>query len=61
MQAILQGVRPTEPTETTTLGFTDGLWWMVENCWMQDREMRPDVKALLNSLNHAYGAWDTRL
>ena len=61
MQAILQGVQPTKPAEATTLGFTDRLWWTVENCWLQDREMRPDVEALLQDLRNAAWAWDTRL
>ena len=61
MQAILQGVRPTKPAEAVALGFTDGLWWTVENCWMPDREIRPDVRALLHNLTNAAWAWETGL
>lgn len=61
MSAILKGIRPDKPDTATTLGFTDGLWWIVECCWMTDREMRPDVGTVLCQLAHAAWAWDRRL
>jgi hypothetical protein len=58
--SILEGTRPTQPAELAALGFTDGLWWIVECCWMEDREMRPGVKTVLASLTDAAWAWDMR-
>lgn len=58
--AIGEGVRPGEPDEAATLGFTDGLWWIVECCWMEERDIRPNVKAILLHLTHAASAWDKR-
>jgi len=58
--AVLSGMRPSKPDAATTLGFTDGLWWSVECCWLEDRDARPDVKAVLDHLTHAAWAWDKR-
>ena len=59
--AVLEGIRPSKPDAAATLGFTDGLWWTVECCWMADRDTRPDVKTVLSQLTHAAWAWDRRL
>ena len=61
MQMILEGIRPSKPEEATALGFTDGLWGIVERCWSADRNTRPDVKTVLSHLTHAAWAWDGRL
>ena len=58
--AILDGVRPSKPDAAATLGFTDGLWWDVKCCWLEDPSARPDVKMMLGQLNHAAWAWDRR-
>jgi len=58
--AIAEGLRPKKPDGAATLGFTDALWWTVESCWLEDREARPDVKAVLEHLTHAAWAWDKR-
>ena len=58
VNAILNGVRPRKPHPAINLGFTDGLWRIMERCWMVDRDARPDVKAILSQLNHAAWAWD---
>jgi len=54
---ILEGVRPKKPPEATNFGFTDGLWKIVERCWSEDRDARPDVKAILSQLNYAAWTW----
>jgi len=61
MQATVNGVSPRKPDAASTLGFTDGLWWTLECCWMTDRDVRPDVQAVLSQLAHAAWAWDRRL
>ena len=58
--AIIDGERPSKPDAAATLGFTDGLWWTVECCWLEDRGARPDVKTVLDQLTHAAWAWDKR-
>lgn len=60
MYAILTGVQPSKPDAATTLGFTDGLWWTIECCWMSDRSVRPDVGTVLSQLTHAAWAWERR-
>ena len=58
VNAILDGVRPRKPHLAITLGFTDGLWKIMERCWMVERDARPDVKAIISQLNHAAWTWD---
>jgi len=57
---IIEGGRPSKPDVAVTLGFTDGLWWTLRDCWLEDRNERPDVKAVLTQLTHAAWAWDRR-
>jgi hypothetical protein len=40
IQAILEGVRPNKPDSAAALGFTDGLWWILQSCWEADRGLR---------------------
>lgn len=60
MQAIIDGRKPGKPAEAVKLGFTDGLWWVVDCCWSRDRDMRPDVGMVLSRLTDAAWAWDMR-
>lgn len=57
MVKILGGVRPEKPPSAAKFGFTDGLWKVVERCWSEDRDARPDVKAILSQLHYAAWAW----
>ena len=58
--AILRGVRPKKPRAAGGLGFTDGLWGIVERSWVVDTIARPDVKTMLHHLTHAASAWNRR-
>ena len=60
VNAIIEGVRPAQPEEAARLGFTEGLWRAVEQCWLGDRSARPDVEDILPFLNDATIYWDTR-
>ena len=60
IQAITEGTRPSRSVDAATLGFTDGLWWIVSCCWLPDRDMRPDVGTVLSRLTDATWAWDMR-
>lgn len=57
MTSILKGERPRKPRSAANLGFTDGLWKVMERCWIADRDARPDVGAVLSQLNHAAWTW----
>jgi len=60
MYAIMKGKRPPEPEGAGALGFTKGLWKIIERCWLADANKRPDVKGVLFQLNHATWAWDRK-
>lgn len=60
VEAVITGVRPKKPHAAESLGFTDGLWRIVQRSWMVDPEARPDVKALLFHLSHAASTWSRK-
>ena len=60
MVTVMRGVRPKKPLAADNLGFTDGLWKVVERSWMADADARPDVKAMLYHLTHAASTWNRR-
>jgi len=60
VEAIIKGERPKMPHTTDSLGFTDGLWRIVERSWMVDTDARPDVKAVLYHLSLAASTWNRR-
>lgn len=60
VQAIIEGRKPGKPAEATELGFTHGLWWTVDSCWLRERDMRPNVGLVLSRLTDAAWAWDMR-
>lgn len=60
MVAVVRGVRPKRPDAADSLGFTDGLWRVVERSWMADADARPDVKVMLYHLTHAASTWNRR-
>ena len=60
MFSILEGVRPQKPDVAESLGFTNELWGMVEHCWLEGPDERPEVGEILHCLERAAQAWDTR-
>ena len=50
---IMKGTRPAKPEDAGNLGFTNGLWEIVERCWLADRNGRPTLRAVLSSLGEA--------
>jgi serine/threonine protein kinase len=47
MRKVIEGERPERPEGA---GFTDGLWRMLEQCWLPSPKNRPTVEAVLESL-----------
>ena len=60
MLNILEGRRPQKPEAAESLDFTDELWRMVERCWRENRDERPEVREVLRCLESAAQAWDVR-
>jgi len=59
-EAVYRGVRPKKPHEADSLGFTYGLWGILERSWMVDVDARPDVKTVVYHLSHAASNWNRR-
>ena len=45
--AIMRGERPPRPVHP---GFTDGLWELMQRCWSQESNLRPDTPEILQVL-----------
>ena len=60
MEEVMKGVRPGKPEDAASLGFTCGLWEVVELCWLADRDARPTLSAVLSCLSEAAPGWDDR-
>lgn len=60
LTAVIRGMRPEKPYAAEGLGFTDGVWRVIERSWVVDVDARPDVKTILHHLNHAASVWNRR-
>ncbi|KAF9643944.1 kinase-like protein [Thelephora ganbajun] len=60
IHAIMRGDRPQKPERAEGLGFTRGLWEIIQRCWIVDANERPDVKDVSLQLNHAEWSWNKR-
>ena len=60
MREIMRGRRPAKPENATSLGFTGGLWEIVERCWSADTDARPTLQAVLSCLSEAASSWGDR-
>lgn len=55
---VMSGIRPERPTDASLLGLSDVVWQVVRTCWIQERDERPTVAAVLQCLNKATRYWD---
>ena len=47
MLAVLSGDRPSKPENAEAIGMTDAVLSLLEECWKEDRSMRPDISNIL--------------
>jgi serine/threonine protein kinase len=47
---VIDGERPTKPNNAERIGFGDGTWELVEECWIADSTKRPRIKRVLTHL-----------
>lgn len=56
---VLQGTKPSKPTNATELGISDNVWGLLEDCWQTERQLRPPVKNVLERVKLAASACGT--
>lgn len=44
MFSIVNGARPPRPDNSTTIGLSDPLWDLLQDCWNGDRSQRPQMQ-----------------
>ena len=54
---VLKGKRPTRPRGAKGRWFTDGIWSVLECCWMPSPGDRPMVKDVLDRLEEVSSSW----
>lgn len=47
---VKDGIRPDRPSETTAFGISDLLWDLVQSCWAQQPDTRPDIHTITEQL-----------
>jgi len=57
---IAKGSRPKKPENAAGLGFTDGLWGILERCWSADKNTRPTLETILSCLREAVSGLEDR-
>ena len=58
---VLDGVRPSKPTDALKLGLSDEVWKLLEDCWQTERQRRPPVKDVLARVKSAASTCGTLL
>jgi serine/threonine protein kinase len=53
---VLRGERPSKPENALELGLCDKVWKMLEECWQEERELRPPVENVLGCIKSAASA-----
>ena len=59
-EAILKGIRPYRPKGATHLGLVDELWDILQRCWDERREARPDLRVIRTCLDEITPMWHAR-
>ena len=54
---ILAGERPSRPTNWCTLGLSEYIWVLMEQCWDPDPNNRPRIADILVHLEAASRDW----
>jgi len=54
---IVEGERPERPGGGEGLWFTDGLWEMLNRCWVTQPKSRPSIEAVLECLEQVSKDW----
>ena len=47
---VADGGRPTKPENFEQIGFGDGTWELVKECWVEESESRPTIEQVLSHL-----------
>ena len=58
--AILTGIRPSKPKAAAHLGLFDELWEVLQRCWDEEREARPDLRVIRACLDDLVPVWHVR-
>ena len=58
--AILTGIRPYKPKAAAHIGLVDELWDILQRCWDEERESRPDLRVVRACLDEVVPLWHVR-
>ena len=58
--AILKGIRPYKPKAAAHLGLVDEIWGILQRCWDERPEARPDLQVIRACLDEVTPMWHAR-
>ena len=50
---VMEGKKPSKPTNALELGLSDKVWELLEDCWQTQRTLRPSIKGVLDCVKAA--------
>jgi hypothetical protein len=56
-KVVLENERPQRPRDSEKLGFTDGVWGILQTCWGKDPSGRPSIDIVSAFLKQAAETW----
>ena len=56
-KVVLEGERPQKPRDSERLGFTDGVWEVLQRCWEKEPSARPLIDDISDCLKQAAKTW----
>lgn len=60
IDAILKGIRPYKPKAAARLGLVDELWEILQRCWDERCDARPDLQVIRARLHEVAPMWHVR-
>ena len=58
MRKIIDGESPDRPQGPESAWFTNGLWGVLEQCWLPKPKLRPTVEGVLECLKQCSATWE---
>jgi len=56
---VSRGLRPVKPVNVKTIGISDSLWHLIQECWDGERTRRPRIQEVVAAVGDAAINWHT--
>jgi len=59
LTAVISGERPPKPEDAEGIGMTEDLWNLLQECWNEDRRVRPGISEIMRTFRSITGEGTT--